>query len=182
VAAPNRAALTYADAVVAGRSGRAGAAVDLSAQADAAVSAMPWWNRLLRTIALECAVRDGWGDPVPALRADLAAHEGTGDSSLARICRDLLRTAGAPTRRGRGETSVSPALRSHGITAREADVLGLVVERQSNAEIAERLFLSRRTVESHVARLLAKSSTSGREELRAWAARVTESPEPPGRR
>ena len=53
-----------------------------------------------------------------------------------------------------------------GVTSREMDVLVLVVEGASNTDIAERLFLSRRTVETHVAHLLQRTGTSGRDELR----------------
>ena len=103
---------------------------------------------------------------MPALRADLAAHEAAGAENLARTCRDLLRKAGAPTRRQSGP--VTPALRARGVTAREAEVLALVAAGLTNAEAAERLFLSRRTVETHVARLLAKTGAADRSELRRW--------------
>jgi DNA-binding NarL/FixJ family response regulator len=63
---------------------------------------------------------------------------------------------------------VPPALRSRGITSREADVAALVGEGLTNGQIAERLFLSRRTVETHVANLLAKTGAAGRAELGAW--------------
>src|SRR5689334_9425758 len=99
--------------------------------------------------------------------ADLAAHEAAGAEGLARTCRDLLRTAGAPTRRRAGV--VAPALRARGVTAREAEVLALVAAGLTNAEAAERLFLSRRTVETHVARLLAKTGAADRSQLRRWA-------------
>jgi DNA-binding NarL/FixJ family response regulator len=116
---------------------------------------------------------------VPALRADLAVHEPAGEPALARTCRDLLRAAGAPTRRGRGSAAVPPALRRLGITSREADVLALVTEGRTNAQIAAQLFLSTRTVETHVARLLAKTGTTGRAELRTWTAARGTGPEPP---
>jgi DNA-binding CsgD family transcriptional regulator len=161
-----RAAVGYADAIAAGRAGHADEAAVHFADADAALAHLPWWNRLLRLFALEGAVVDGWGEPVPALRADLAAHEAAGAEALARTCRDLLRRAGAPTRsRGR----VDPVLRARGITAREAEVLALVAAGLTNAEAAQRLFLSRRTVETHVARLLAKTGATDRSELRRWA-------------
>ncbi len=161
-----QAALGYADAIAAGRAGCASEAVAHFADADAALAHLPWWNRLLRLFALEAAVVDGWGDPVPALRADLAAHEAAGAENLARTCRDLLRKAGAPTRRQSGP--VTPTLRARGVTAREAEVLALVAAGLTNAEAAERLFLSRRTVETHVARLLAKTGAADRSELRRW--------------
>jgi DNA-binding NarL/FixJ family response regulator len=124
---------------------------------------------VLRLLALERAVIDGWGDPVPELRANLAEHEQAGEERLAGTCRDLLRRAGAPTRRGRGSGPVPARLRSAGVTSRELDVLRLVRDGLANAEIAERLFLSVRTVETHVAHLLAKSGTSDRTALARWA-------------
>jgi DNA-binding CsgD family transcriptional regulator len=166
--AANLAALRYADAVAAGRAGRAVEAATLFADADRLLRPASWWRRMLRLPALERAVVDGWGDPVPELRADLAAHERDGEDRLAAACRDLLRRAGAPTRRGRGTAAVPPQLRAAGVTSRELDVLRLVRDGRSNAEIAERLFLSTRTVETHVAHLLAKSGTRDRGELGTW--------------
>ena len=162
----NRAALMYAEAVAAGRDGRHDAAAGALADAEQLAASTPWLRRLLRTVALDSAVVDGWGDPVPLLRASLAEHEASDEVALARVVRDLLRRAGAPTRRGRGESSVPSALAALGITSREADVLALLVEGATNAEIAERLFLSRRTVETHVAHLLQKTSSATRTELR----------------
>ncbi len=167
--AVNRGALRYADAVAAGRAGRHGDAEALFASADQTLAEQHWWRRLLRLLALEAAVADSWGEPATALRADLEAFERTGEQHLARTCRDLLRRAGAPTRRGRGRTPVSPDLRGVGVTTREMDVLALVAGGLTNREIAERLFVSPRTVETHVANLLAKTGTASRAELRTLA-------------
>jgi DNA-binding NarL/FixJ family response regulator len=50
------------------------------------------------------------------------------------------------------------------------DVLVLVGEGLTNAQVAERLFLSIRTVETHVANLLAKTGAANRGELRSRVA------------
>ncbi|MBN2623654.1 MAG: hypothetical protein JXA83_09815, partial [Acidimicrobiales bacterium] len=52
-----------------------------------------------------------------------------------------------------------------GVSEREAEVLALVAERATNAEIAARLFVSVRTVESHVSSLLRKLRVSDRRAL-----------------
>ena len=161
----NRAALDYAEAVAAGRAGQSEQATALIAGAEDALAPLPWLRRTLRLLALESAVTEGWGDPVPLLRAGLAEHEAHEEETAARTTRDLLRRAGAPTRRGRGASAVPPPLAALGVTRRELEVLTLVAESASNAQIAERLFLSKRTVETHVSNLLLKTGATSRDEL-----------------
>jgi predicted ATPase/DNA-binding CsgD family transcriptional regulator len=60
--------------------------------------------------------------------------------------------------------------REAGISAREAEVLAAVGEHLSNAEIGARLFISVRTVESHVSSLLRKHRVADRRALAALAA------------
>jgi DNA-binding CsgD family transcriptional regulator/ketosteroid isomerase-like protein len=55
------------------------------------------------------------------------------------------------------------------VTSREVDVLSLVAAGLPNATIAAQLFLSPRTVETHVASLLAKTGAPGRAGLAAYA-------------
>ncbi len=57
-----------------------------------------------------------------------------------------------------------------GVSEREADVLAALAEHLTNAEIAARLFISVRTVESHVSSLLRKYQVSDRRALSAVAA------------
>ncbi len=52
-----------------------------------------------------------------------------------------------------------------GVTAREREVLALLGERLTNGEIGERLYISVRTVESHVSSLLRKLGADTRRDL-----------------
>lgn len=52
------------------------------------------------------------------------------------------------------------------LTPREREVLELVLLRRHDREIADHLVISVRTVETHVARLMAKLGVHSRDELR----------------
>jgi DNA-binding NarL/FixJ family response regulator len=56
------------------------------------------------------------------------------------------------------------------LTARESEILALVGEGLRNAEIAQRLFLSQRTVDTHVSAILRKLGADTRVEAAAKAA------------
>jgi DNA-binding NarL/FixJ family response regulator len=56
------------------------------------------------------------------------------------------------------------------LTAREREVLQLIARGYTYKEIASRLYLSPRTVESHVSAVLRKLQLSNRNELTRWAA------------
>ncbi|HIK46108.1 MAG TPA: response regulator transcription factor [Leptolyngbyaceae cyanobacterium M65_K2018_010] len=69
------------------------------------------------------------------------------------------------------EAMASPSLSSSGpeLTPREQDVLILLSDGLSNAQIGDRLFLSPRTVEKYVSSLLRKTETNNRSELLRFA-------------
>jgi DNA-binding CsgD family transcriptional regulator len=135
-------------------------------RADEMLQRFPWWRHVARRLVAEHAIARGWGDGVPWIRESLAFFEEIGHERLASACKAILRAAGAPVpRKGRGDSTVSQELRTRGVTSREMDVLRLVGRGLTNAAIAKNLFLSRRTVETHVASLLRKLDAQTREEL-----------------
>ena len=151
--------LGYADAVQAGHQGRPDQAEAAFAAADRQMGPLvAWYRQYARRLAAEAALADGWGEPVAWLREAAAYFAARGDDRVAAACRALLRRAGAPVPRHRaGDGDLPGPLRALGVTEREADVLRLVAQGLGNREIAERMFLSPRTVEKHVASLLAKT-------------------------
>jgi DNA-binding CsgD family transcriptional regulator len=58
------------------------------------------------------------------------------------------------------------------LTSREREVLALLSERYSDREIAEQLFISQRSVSSHVTSILSKFNVANRREAVAVAARL----------
>jgi DNA-binding CsgD family transcriptional regulator len=82
--------------------------------------------------------------------------------------------AAAPTSTGRQKPpppAGAPGRLPDGLTAREAEVLGLLASGKSNQEIAAALVLSVRTVERHIANVYAKVGAHGRAEATAYALR-----------
>ncbi len=55
------------------------------------------------------------------------------------------------------------------LTPREREIDVLVADGRSNRQIAERLFVSERTVETHVSHVLAKLGASTRIDIATWA-------------
>jgi DNA-binding CsgD family transcriptional regulator len=83
-------------------------------------------------------------------------------------------TVTIPVRR----TTPSPTSPAAGpLTTREHDVLRLVVAGQTDREIAETLFLSPRTVNTHVAHILAKLDVATRRAAAMWAREQSVAPE-----
>jgi DNA-binding CsgD family transcriptional regulator len=163
--------LGYADAVLAGRQGRPRQAEAAFAAADEQMGPLvAWYRQYARRVCAQAGLADRWGDPVSWLREAAGYFAGRGDNRIAAACRALLRQAGAPVPRRRpGGAGLPGRLRALGVTEREADVLRLAARGLGNREIAEAMFLSPRTVEKHVASLLAKTGLR-RSQLAGYAA------------
>jgi DNA-binding CsgD family transcriptional regulator len=97
-------------------------------------------------------------------RAALSVFEDLGAGREADAAAALMRDLGVKAART-GPKNIGR------LTRREQEVLVLLGEGLSNPEIADRLFLSRKTVEHHVARILSKLGLRGRAEAAALAAR-----------
>lgn len=90
-------------------------------------------------------------------------------AAVAIVARRLREQGAQGVPRGpRRSTRASPA----GLTARETEVLELLAEGFRNAEIAERLILSRKTVDHHVSSILRKLTVRSRGEAVAAATRL----------
>jgi DNA-binding CsgD family transcriptional regulator len=174
VAAPVGAGLLgFADAAAMGRAGDRTEAVGAFKTAEDLLR--PYRRLAMRPLVLrllaEAAIEDGWGDPVAWLREALGFFDQRGCGRIAAACRTLLARAGATVpRRGRGSSLVPPALRARGVTSREVDVLVLVIEGLTNKQIAQRLYLSPKTVEKHIEHLMDKTGARSRAQLSGAAA------------
>lgn len=131
-----------------------------------------WAQAVLRRDPLELAavadLLDGLGRPHPAACARLVAAQWAGDDA-ARLrvqANEVLATLGvpipdAPTGRRR-RSSDAPSFGWEALTVAERAVLTELAEGRTNTEIAARLHLSRRTVETHLAHVYTKVGLNNR--------------------
>ncbi|HEU4397785.1 MAG TPA: AAA family ATPase [Actinomycetota bacterium] len=169
----NEASLDHSQAISLGRAGRARDGEAAFRRAAERLRGAHWLRCLHARLVAEAAVADRWGDPVGWLRQALPVLEAAGHDRVVAACKALLRKAGAPLpRKGRGGSEVPLDLRSLGVTSREMDVLRLVAGGLSNREIGARLFLSPRTVETHVASLQRRTGAGNRADLVTLASAV----------
>lgn len=167
----NRAFQRYTQAVALGRHGDDNEAVRAFALGDALMPA-GWRRHYARVLVAEAAAEDGWGEPGQWAHEALAFFQGADLGGLTAHAKAVMRKAGVPVPRRRpGGADVPTPLASMGVTSREMEVLRLVALGLSNQEIGHRLFLSPRTVESHVTSLMRKTQNESRPLLVAFAGR-----------
>jgi DNA-binding CsgD family transcriptional regulator len=88
--------------------------------------------------------------------------------------RRLTREAAVRLALGESAPAPPPVERGAGVLGkREADVARLVAEGLSNKEIGTRLFISERTVDSHVRNILNKLGFNSRAQIAGWVASST---------
>jgi predicted ATPase/DNA-binding CsgD family transcriptional regulator len=158
---------------------RIGAAVALETIADLAVD-LGEPDRSLRLLAASQRFHAESGIarfPLEADRFDRArsAAQAALDDTEATACWDAgcqlsLAEAVAYARRGRGQRQ-RPRVGWASLTPVERDVVGLVAQGHTNAEIGQRLFMSVNTVKKHLSRVYAKVDVDGRSDLAAEVAR-----------
>jgi DNA-binding CsgD family transcriptional regulator/tetratricopeptide (TPR) repeat protein len=126
------------------------------------------WARIGCPYESALALADG-GDE-PALRQALTELQRLGARPAVGIVTRRLRERGVHgvPRGPRRATQDNPA----NLTAREVEVLALIAQGLHNADIAERLFLSPKTVDHHVSAILRKLGVRTRGEASAEAARL----------
>ena len=132
-------------------------------EGDAIAAAAIWENK---GIPYERGVALMHGDEEARLEA-LEVFETLGASAVAAKLRKTLKDQGVTIPRAKSRNTRRDAA---GLTARQAEVLQLLDEGLSNIEIADRLFVSPRTVEHHVAAVMSKLNASTRDQAVTAAA------------
>jgi DNA-binding NarL/FixJ family response regulator len=126
----------------------------------------------LRAGARGYLTKDASSEDIEAAIRSVAAGEAALDPAIHHHVVAAL--ADAPTAAGRGRSDALP----DGLTAREAEVLALIADGLTNAEIADRLVVSPTTVKSHINHLFAKAGLRDRAQAvrYAYAHRIAQPP------
>ena len=132
------------------------------------LAAVELWKKL--GCPYDAALAGATAHDEATLRASLDELQRLGAAPAATIVARRLRVRGARNiRRGpHPQTRANPA----GLTARQLDVLRLLAGGASDAEIADRLFLSEKTVSHHVSAILRKLGVRNRTQASAAAVRL----------
>ena len=157
------------------------ARVDGAARPDLWDVAAGCWRRLrfpyeiaycrFRAAEARLAVRGERERAADDLRAAAAEADALGAAALAADVAALARRARVPVA---ARTELSPATTpvGHDLTPREVTVVERLARGRTNRQIAEELFLSRRTVDMHVRHILAKLHAANRVEAAGAAQRL----------
>jgi DNA-binding CsgD family transcriptional regulator len=121
-----------------------------------------------------CARHGEVDSAVPLLAQALAGYESLEAGRDTARAEARLRDLGV--RRGRRGARRRPPTGWESLTPTEHRVVDLVVEGLSNPKIGERLFISRRTVQTHLAHVFTKLGISSRTQLAAEATRRRPAP------
>ncbi len=166
----NRGFFACAEAVMAGRAGHRQQAEILAARGEGLlVPFAPRWKHLARWLIAPSALHDEWGEPVRWLREAAAEFRASGYEDLAAACGGALPGTGHS---GARHCRAPEQLRRLGITSREMDVFRLLAQGMPTAQIAARLCISPKTVDTHIASLRARTGTAGRRDLVDYAVHV----------
>jgi len=123
----------------------------------------------VRLLIAELIAAEKKDEAIVEARAALAAFDRLGAKRDADKAASFLRGLGVGGRTGTKDVGV--------LTDREREVIRLVAQGLSNAEIAKRLFISRKTAGNHVSNILTKLNLRSRTEAAAYAA-LNLGPEP----
>jgi DNA-binding CsgD family transcriptional regulator/tetratricopeptide (TPR) repeat protein len=118
------------------------------------------WERL--DCPYDAALARLLGGDVPALLAALSAFDSLGARPLADRARARLRALGV--RSGSRGPRLSTRANRNGLTARQTEIMDLVADGYTDAQIAARLHLSAKTVNNHVCAVLARLGVHSRAE------------------
>ena len=166
---------------------RAGAATPTSRSTSTSTSAL-WkdaahrcaaagmrWDETVATVRLaQALVDEGATRAIVAtpLRSAYRAAAKMGATTLRRQAEALATLAHIPLEEPATRPLDQPATPLRALTKREQEVLAHLVAGRTYAEIADALFISKKTVSVHVSNLLRKTGTSSRQDVSALALRL----------
>jgi DNA-binding CsgD family transcriptional regulator len=122
------------------------------------------WREIGCPYEVALALADGDED---SMLEAVAIFDSLGARPASQWLRSRLRDLGAQSipRGPTEQTRSNPA----GLTTRQVEVLGLMTLGLTNSEIAEKLFISKKTVEHHVSAIYGKLGVTTRAKAIAWA-------------
>jgi DNA-binding CsgD family transcriptional regulator len=128
------------------------------------------WARACEDAASALSRVGGRDQPVALLRDAVGVYERVG--AFMDLTRAEAALRGLGIRRGRRGARRRPSRGWESLTPTELEVVRLVSQGLTNVEIGRRLFISRRTVETHLSHVFGKLGVSSRVQLAGQASRA----------